>query len=125
MKSVYFLKRLALIPITLLGIIALNFAIIQMAPGGPVEQVMMKLDGTATSATARIGGGGGDTMHASSDSSYRGGQGLRDEIRQELEKRFGFDKTAWERFWMMIKNYLRFDFGKSFYQDKTVISLIL
>ena len=124
MKSIYFLKRLALIPITLFGIIALNFAIIQMAPGGPVEQMMMKLDGTAISATARIGGGGGDTMHSNANSNYRGGQGLRDEIRQELEKRFGFDKPAWERFWMMVKNYLKFDFGKSFYQDKTVLELI-
>ena len=124
MKTIYFLKRLALIPITLFGIIALNFAIIQMAPGGPVEQIMMKLDGTATSATSRIGGGGADTMRSNTDSNYRGGQGLRDEIRQELEKRFGFDKPAWERFWMMVKNYLKFDFGKSFYQDKTVLALI-
>ena len=104
MKTIYFLKRLLLIPITLFGIIALNFAIIQMAPGGPVEQMMMKLDGTVASATSRIGGSGGDTMRPNTDSNYRGGQGLRDEIRQELEKRFGFDKPAWERFWMMVKN---------------------
>jgi len=126
MKYGYFLKRLALIPITLLGIIALNFAIVQMAPGGPVEQMLMKIDGTATSATARVGGSsGGDMITAGNDSLYRGGKGLREELRQELEKRFGFDKPAWERFGLMIKNYLKFDFGTSFYQDKTVISLIL
>ena len=125
MKYTYFLKRLLLIPITLLGIIALNFAIVQMAPGGPVEQMMMKIEGTAVSATTRVGGSGGDTITAGNDSLYRGGKGLREELRQELEKRFGFDKPAWERFVLMIKNYLRFDFGTSFYQDKTVISLIL
>ena len=125
MKYAYFLKRILLIPVTLLGIIALNFAIVQMAPGGPVEQMMMKLDGTATAATARIGGGTGDTLSAGNDSLYRGGKGLREELRQELEKRFGFDKPALERFWMMVKNYLKFDFGTSFYQDKSVISLIL
>ncbi len=126
MKYTYFLKRLALIPITLFGIIALNFFIVQLAPGGPVEQVMMKLDGQTTNATARIGGGiGGDIKTKSTaDSLYRGGQGLREELRQELEKRFGFDKTPTERFWLMLKNYLKFDFGKSFYQDKTVLELI-
>ena len=125
MKYRYFLKRLALIPITLFGIIALNFAIVQMAPGGPVEQMMMKLDGTSAAATARIGGSGGDMMHAGDDGMYRGGKGLREELRQELEHRFGFDKPAGERFWLMVKSYLRFDFGNSFYQDKSVIDLIL
>ena len=125
MKYRYFLKRLLLIPITLFGIIALNFAIVQMAPGGPVEQMMMKLDGTGVAATARISGGGGDVMHTGDDGMYRGGKGLRDELRQELEQRFGFDKPAGERFWLMVKNYLRFDFGNSFYQDKSVIDLIL
>ena len=125
MKYGYFLKRILLIPVTLLGIIALNFAIVQMAPGGPVEQMMMKIDGTATAATARIGGTGSDTLSAGNDSLYRGGKGLREELRQELEKRFGFDKPPLERFWLMVKNYLKFDFGTSFYQDKSVIDLIL
>ena len=125
MKYGYFLKRLALIPITLLGIIALNFFIVQLAPGGPVEQMMMKLDGTANAATARVAGGGGDIVTASDDSLYRGGKGLREELRQELQKRFGFDKPPLTRFFLMIKNYLKFDFGTSFYQDKTVIALIL
>ena len=125
MKYKYFLKRLALIPVTLFGIIALNFFIVQMAPGGPVEQMMMKLEGTASAATSRISGGNGDMMNAGDDSLYRGSKGLRAELREELEKRFGFDKSAGERFWIMLKNYLKFDFGNSFYQDKSVINLIL
>lgn len=91
-----------------------------------MEQMMSKLDGHTLSATARISGGGSDVAMASAKgSNYRGTQGLRDELRQELEKQFGFDKPVGERFWLMLKNYLKFDFGKSFYQDKTVISLIL
>ena len=125
MKYAYFLKRLALIPVTLFGIIALNFVIVQMAPGGPVEQMMIRLDGTATQATNRWSGSTGDVMTSAKEGSYRGGQGLREELRQELEKRFGFDKPASTRFWMMLKNYLKFDFGTSFYQDKTVLSLIV
>lgn len=124
MKKAYFLKRLALIPLTLFGIMALNFLFVQAAPGGPVEQMMMKLDGQSVSATARIGGGGGDLAKRSESTSYRGMQGLRTELRQELEQRFGFDKPVWERFFLMMKNYLTFDFGKSFYQDKTVMALI-
>lgn len=124
MKKAYFLKRLALIPLTLFGIMALNFLFVQAAPGGPVEQMMMKLDGQSVSATARIGGGGGDLAKRSEPTSYRGMQGLRTELRQELEQRFGFDKPLWERFFLMMKNYLTFDFGKSFYQDKTVMALI-
>ena len=125
MKKAYFLKRLALIPVTLFGIMALNFIFVQAAPGGPVEQMMMKLDGQSVSATARISGGSGDMARGGDPSSYRGMQGLREEFRQELAVRFGFDKPMWERFVMMMKNYLTFDFGKSFYQDKTVTALII
>lgn len=124
-KYTYFLKRLALIPVTLFGIIALNFAIVQMAPGGPVEQMLIKIDGMSASSLGRIIGGIGDTMAGAGEGTYRGGKGLREELRQELEKRFGFDQPASTRFWMMVKNYLRFDFGTSFYQDKTVIDLVL
>ncbi len=126
MKSSYFLKRLLLIPLTLFGIISLNFVIVQLAPGGPVEQMMAKLENTPGSAVSRIGGVASDmTVRPTGESAYRGTQGLRDELRRELEKQFGFDKPAWERFTLMIRHYLKFDFGKSFYQDKTVIALIL
>ena len=130
MKKSYFLKRLLLIPVTLFGIMALNFLFVQLAPGGPVEQMMIKMEtGLAPDASARISGTG--AMRAemgsaqTSGSSYRGTQGLKAQLREELEKRFGFDKPPFERFCLMIKNYLTFDFGKSFYQDKTVIQLIL
>lgn len=131
MKKSYFLKRLLLIPVTLFGIMALNFLFVQLAPGGPVEQMMIKLEsGSQPDATARISGAGssfdsGSAQNAGLSSSYRGTQGLKAELRTELEKQFGFDKPPLTRFAYMIYNYLRFDFGKSFYQDKTVIALVL
>ncbi len=129
-KAIYFLKRLLLIPVTLFGIMALNFVFVQLAPGGPVEQLMMKMEQSAPMGglSARIGGAGGSEVIAVSggaQSMYRGTQGLKEQLRKELEKQFGFDKPVWERFVHMIGNYIRFDFGKSFYQDKTVLSLVL
>lgn len=130
MSKIYFLKRLLFIPITLFGIMAVNFMFVQLAPGGPVEQMMTKITATAPSdALARVSGtsGGLESMQpaTSNTSKYRGAQGLDEQLRAELTKQFGFDKPALERFWIMIKNYAVFDFGKSFYQDKTVIDLIL
>ncbi len=130
MKNKYFLKRLLLIPITLFGIMALNFLFAQLAPGGLVEQMMIRLEtGQPLDATARFSGTtAGDIATGSQQeisSSYRGAQGLREELRKELEKQFGFDQPAWKRFFIMMKNYLLFDFGTSFYQDKKVIDLIL
>ncbi len=125
MTKSYFLKRLLLIPVTLFGIMAINFVLVQMAPGGPVEQMMAKLDGGQAGLVTRIGGGQGDMAVAHADSTYRGTQGLRAELKAELEKQFGFDKPLGARFIQMMKSYLTFDFGKSFYQDKTVIQLIV
>ncbi|WP_033070483.1 microcin C ABC transporter permease YejB [Thalassospira australica] len=135
----YILRRLLLIPVTLFGIMVLNFAIIQFAPGGPVEQIIAQLQGTDVSATARVtnqgaesgsGGGGSAASSASgnnfsSTSDYRGAQGLDPEIIKQLEVQFGFDKPAHERFWMMMKNYLTFDFGQSYFQDRDVVDLVL
>jgi microcin C transport system permease protein len=135
----YVLRRLLLIPVTLFGIMLLNFVIIQFAPGGPVEQVIAQLQGTDVSSTARItnqgaesgsGGGGAASSSASgnnfsSTSNYRGAQGLDPEIIKQLEVQFGFDKPAHERFWMMMKNYLTFDFGQSYFQDRDVVDLVL
>lgn len=130
MRKSYFLKRILLIPITLFGIMALNFLFVQLAPGGPVEQMMIKLENPdALDATARISGMGASlesgAQNSKSSSVYRGTQGLKEQLRLELEKQFGFDKPPLSRFWHMVYNYLRFDFGKSFYQDKTVIQLVL
>lgn len=121
----YILKRLLLIPLTLFGIMLINFMFIQLAPGGPVEQMMMKMEGSAVSATARISGASsGAAESVASNSKYQGAQGVREELKKQLEHEFGFDKPIHERFLLMMKKYLVFDFGKSFYQDKKVTDLI-
>lgn len=126
MNKAYFIKRLLFIPVTLLGIMAVNFLFVQLAPGGPIEQMMTKITSGPMDATARISGSSAALEGATPDASkYRGAQGLNADLKKELERQFGFDKPAYERFWMMVKNYALFDFGKSFYQDKKVIDLIL
>lgn len=122
----YIFKRLALIPLTLFGIMLINFAFVQLAPGGPIEQIMMKIDGQNIGATARLSGQSAGAMERVTKSSkYQGAQGIRDNLIKDLEHQFGFDKPLIERFFTMMKNYLVFDFGKSFYQDKKVTDLIL
>ena len=128
----YLLKRLLLIIPTLFGIMLISFAIIQFAPGGPVERIIAQLSGTDVAATARIGSGQGDGFSASqsraganeSPSKYRGAQGLDPEFIKRLEKQFGFDKPAPERFFLMMKSFLMFDFGKSYFRDVSVLQLI-
>lgn len=132
--AAYVIRRLLLMLPTLFGIILLNFLIIQIAPGGPVEQMIAKLQGLDVSATERFTGGGSDTsanqqmqqqmMSSSGSSKYRGAQGLDPEFIKDLEKQFGFDKPLGERFFLMLGNYLRFDFGESYYRDRSVIGLV-
>ncbi|AJE21275.1 microcin C ABC transporter permease YejB [Azotobacter chroococcum] len=122
----YILRRLLLIVPTLLGILLLNFVIIQAAPGGPVEQAIARLEGfeaAAGGATGRISGGGSEVSAGSSH--YRGAQGLDPELIAEIERMYGFDKPAHERFWLMLTSYLKLDFGESFFRDATVVDLIL
>ena len=122
----YIFRRLLLIVPTLFGILLINFIIIQAAPGGPVEQMIAKLEGfdaAAGGATGRIAGGGAEV--AAAGNAYRGAQGLDPELVKEIERMYGFDKPASERFWIMIKNYLHFDFGQSFFRDATVTELIV
>ncbi|HEY9163498.1 MAG TPA: microcin ABC transporter permease, partial [Magnetovibrio sp.] len=131
----YILRRLALIIPTLFGIMVVNFIIVQAAPGGPVEQMIAQIQGTAVDATARVSGsgsgeqiGGGEKTGGSTQSSsskYRGAQGLDPEFIKELERMYGFDKPAPERFWMMMKNYAVFDFGDSYFRDRSVMDLVL
>ncbi len=121
----YILRRLLLIIPTLFGILLINFIIIQAAPGGPVEQMIAKLEGfdqAAGGATGRIAGGGSEV--ASAGNGYRGAQVLDPELSKDIEKMYGFDKPASERFWIMIDNYLHLDFGSSFFRDATVLELI-
>ena len=119
----YILRRLLLIPITLFGIIALNFLIVQFAPGGPVEQVLAQLQGLETSATSRVSSQTIDSL--STDSKYRGAQGLPPELVRDIEKKFGFDKPPFERFIIMVKNYALFDFGESYFRSQDVVEIII
>lgn len=128
----YILRRLLLMIPTLFGIMVLNFIVIQFAPGGPIEQIIAEIQGTAVSATSRIGGsasgdaaGGTATTSLGGESSYRGAQGLDPEFIKELEVQFGFDKPAYERFFLMMKNYLVFDFGTSYFRDESVVNLVI
>lgn len=112
---------------TLFGVMVINFVIVQFAPGGPVERVIAQVTGMEASALSRAGGGVRSDLGTASgqvDSKYRGAQGLDPKFIKELEKQFGFDKPPAERFWLMLKNYARFDFGNSFYRDTKVTDLI-
>ena len=127
----YILRRLLLMIPTLFGIMAISFTVIQFAPGGPVEQVIARVTGQGGDATDRISGGGGDTGGQSFDaggdatSQYRGAQGLDPEFIRQLEVQFGFDKPPLERFFNMLWDYARFDFGESFFRDISVLDLII
>lgn len=128
--TAYILRRLLLMIPTLLGIMVLNFIIIQAAPGGPVERVIAQLRGHDVAATGRFAGTDRGEMQAAhlpdaAQSRYRGAQGIDPELIAELERMYGFDQPPATRFVQMIGNYLRFDFGQSFYRDQTVVSLIL
>ncbi len=124
----YILRRLLLIIPTLVGIMAISFAVVQFAPGGPVEQVIADLTGQGGGMEDRLSGGGSEVQNFSGgdsfDGKYRGSQGLDPELIAKLEKQFGFDKPPLERFLKMMWDYARFDFGESFFSNETVISQI-
>ncbi|SCX06460.1 Inner membrane ABC transporter permease protein YejB [Agrobacterium sp. DSM 25558] len=123
----YLLRRLALMIPTIIGIMGISFLVIQFAPGGPVEQVVAQLSGSGDSASDRLSGGG-DLMGGGVDESgskYRGAQGLDPDLIAKLEKQFGFDKPPLTRFLEMMWNYIRFDFGDSFFRNSSVIDLII
>ena len=122
----YIARRLLFMIPTLFGILLINFGIVQFAPGGPVERILAQLQGVESGATSRFGGGGEVANAGGSDisSKYRGAQGLDPKFIAELEKQFGFDKPAYERFLLMLKNYATFDFGRSYFRDVPVLQLI-
>jgi microcin C transport system permease protein len=122
----YIIRRLAFMIPTVLGIMLISFAIIQFAPGGPVERIMAQLQGIDAGATGRFSGAGADlgSQLQSLDTGYRGGQGLDQKLIEELNKQFGFDRAPHERFAKMVIDYATFDFGKSFFRDTPVIELI-
>ena len=130
--AAYLIRRLLLMIPTILGIMLISFTIVQFAPGGPVERVLAQLQGQNT-AMSRITGGGGDLAGrggsstgggGESNSRYRGAQGLDPAFIKRLEQQFGFDKPAPERFVKMLWDYARFDFGKSYFRDVSVLQLI-
>jgi microcin C transport system permease protein len=130
----YILRRLMLVVPTLIGIMVVNFFIIQAAPGGPVEQMLAQIQGKSVDATERFSGSssGGETVrNSSADASgsgggaYRGARGLPKDLIQRIEKMYGFDKPIYERFFLMMKNYLVFDFGESFFRNRRVVDLVL
>jgi microcin C transport system permease protein len=127
----YIIRRLLLMIPTLFAIMLINFVIIQTAPGGPVEQIIAQLTGQGAAITERVTqSGAGETMgaqatEASQTGKYRGAQGLDPEFIASLEKQFGFDKPLSERFLMMMRNYLMFDFGESYFRNRKVVDLVL
>jgi microcin C transport system permease protein len=132
--AAYILRRLMLVIPTLFGIMVLNFFVVQAAPGGPVEQMIARLEGTAVGATERFSGSasGGELMQrgqqqgdTSGGSTYRGARGLPKELVQRIERMYGFDKPVWERFVLMMKSYLVFDFGDSFFKNRRVVDLVI
>jgi microcin C transport system permease protein len=125
----YLLRRLVLIVPTLLGIMTVNFVIVQFAPGGPVEQIIAQITVPQQSTTARVSGGDAAVSAAAAaadtGSIYPGAEALPPEIIARLEKQFGFDRPAHERYLLMLWNYARFDFGESYYQNRGVVDLVL
>src|ERR1700746_3806485 len=122
----YALRRIFLIIPTLFAIMVVNFVIVQAAPGGPVEQMISRLKGSTVSATERVSGGTGEfkTQAGGDDNRYRGARGLDPALIKELEKQYGFDKPPLKRFLLMMRNYITFDFGTSFFRDRRVVDLI-
>ncbi len=136
----YIARRLLLMIPTLLGIMTINFFIVQAAPGGPIEQVIAELTGTGA-ATERITRSGGDFAGGQGsggaaatsnqgtggqgESAYRGARGLDPAFIADLEKRFGFDKPMHERFFDMLWKFMQFDFGESFFRSERVVDLVL
>jgi microcin C transport system permease protein len=130
----YIARRVLLMVPTIFGIMLVSFIIVQFAPGGPVERIVAQLQGFEAGATSRFGGGGSDIGQtgsgqvggagADTTGRYRGAQGLDPKFISELEKQFGFDKPAPQRFLIMLKNYAVFDFGRSYFRDVPVLQLI-
>jgi microcin C transport system permease protein len=132
--TAYIIRRILFMIPTLLGIMLVSFVVVQFAPGGPVERVIAQISGSDTGATSRISGSQGGDFGArgqvqggaadAASSKYRGAQGLDPEFIKNLERQFGFDKPAYQRFFLMLSNFATFDFGKSFFRDTSVLQLV-
>ncbi len=123
----YILRRLLLVVPTLFGIILINFVIVQFAPGGPIDQIVAAVTAGPMSTTTSISGGGGDSgvVDVTDAGQLSSSHGLDPELIADLERQFGFDKPAHERFLRMVWSYLQFDFGESYFQDRPVLELVM
>ena len=128
--QIYFLRRLLLVFPTLFGVLLINFSLVQFAPGGPIERLLARMHNADIDASARLSGATAGEVQNSSASgdgsvpSYRGARGLDVRFIASLERQFGLDKPPLQRFVIMLKSYLSFDFGSSFYRDESVLNLI-
>jgi len=111
----YITKRLLLMIPTLVGVMLITFVVTQFVPGGPVEQLVSQLEGRSAQGEASTGAGG----------LYRGAHGLDQEHIEEIKALYGFDKPVHERFFTMMKNYLSFDLGESYFHNRSVMDLII
>ncbi|RED14236.1 microcin C ABC transporter permease YejB [Pontivivens insulae] len=128
--AAYILRRLLLVVPTLFFIMLINFALVQFVPGGPIEQVLAEIEGEGNVTDRITGGGGGDfggsgETGQTGDVEYQGARGLPQDFIEELERQYGLDKPPVERFFLMLWNYIRFDFGESYQRSITVIDLVL
>ncbi|WP_372805110.1 microcin C ABC transporter permease YejB [Loktanella salsilacus] len=122
--SAYILRRLLLVIPTLIGIMVVNFTLTQFVPGGPIEQIIAQMEGGGDVFEGISGGGGGELVDGGG-SDYIGSRGLPPGFIEELEKEFGFDKPPLERFLSMMWNYVRFDFGQSYFRSISVFDLVM
>jgi microcin C transport system permease protein len=120
----YILRRLLLVIPTLLGIMIINFTLTQFVPGGPIEQIIARMEGGGD-VFEGIAGGSSEIRETVSDDRYVGARGLPADFIAELEREFGFDKPPLERFLTMMWNYIRFDFGESYFRSISVVDLVL
>lgn len=121
----YILRRLLLMIPTLLGIMIINFTLVQFVPGGPIAQILSQIENESSASDRISGGGGGEVGAASEEGGYKGARGLPDGFIEDLEKQFGFDKPPLTRFFIMLGNYARFDFGESYFRSISVVDLVM
>ncbi|QUS35879.1 microcin C ABC transporter permease YejB [Falsirhodobacter algicola] len=125
----YVLRRLLLILPVLLGIMIINFALVQFVPGGPIEQIIANMEGQGDVLQGVTGGQGdavrSDVTSGLTGTTYVGSRGLPPEFIADLERQFGFDKPPLQRFLLMMGNYLRLDFGESYFRSISVVDLVL
>ena len=126
----YILRRLLLVIPTLIGVMVINFTLVQFVPGGPIEQIIADMQGQGDVTRGFTGSGGDDAARGAAAAPagterYIGARGLPPAFIAQLEREFGFDKPPLQRFLDMMWNYMRFDFGTSYFTSKTVVQLIV